>query len=246
MNLRKSLFFKPISTVFAVVIFVSFSTFGIYAQDTENESWNTKKQSESALVGRWESDEATIEIRANGSLTINGEEFAYKVKNSVITVIGDEGSMDFPFQLNGDKLIVNVEGRRVGYTRMKSGGQADKNRNEKRGGITTELIGKWCYISNVSLNSSNSRMSNRCFTLYENGTYEFYSETSSSGSVASSASQEYDSGRWSATENSITAYSEKHGTLTYRIEKRNHPKTGDPMLIVDGDAYVTAYKKEPW
>ena len=27
---------------------------------------------------------------------------------------------------------------------------------------------------------------------------------------------------------------------------RTHPKTGDPMIIVDGDAYVTATQRPPW
>jgi hypothetical protein len=44
----------------------------------------------------------------------------------------------------------------------------------------------------------------------------------------------------------IIAYSNTHGKITYPFEKRNHPKTGDPMIVLDGDAYVTAYRKNPW
>lgn len=80
-----------------------------------------QQKSENPLVGRWQSDEATVEIRSNGTLTINGEEFAYKVRNSVIVVTGEDGSMNFPFELNGDRLVVEVEGREVVYTRVKSG-----------------------------------------------------------------------------------------------------------------------------
>ena len=83
-------------------------------------------------------------------------------------------------------------------------------------------------------------------TLYENGTYEYYSETSSSGPVASSASQESDSGTWTATANTITRNSRSQGTATYSLEKRNHPKTGDPMLVLDGDTYVTYGQRRPW
>ena len=202
-----------------------------------------KGSSSNGMIGRWVSNEATVEIRANGTLTINGDEFTYKIKNSVITVYGDDGTLQFPFDLNGDTMTVSVDDREVVYTRQK-GANAQTDQGRSGGSNPQELVGKWCYMANLT--GSNSRMSNRCFTLAANGTYEFYSETSSSGGNGSSASQEYDSGRWSATATTLTANSNTHGTINYSLQKRNHPKTGDPMLIVDGDAYVTAYQKQPW
>jgi hypothetical protein len=176
---------------------------------------------------------------------INDEVFAYRIRGNVITVSGDEGSMLFPYELSGDTLVVDVQGREVVYTRVK-GRPGGTGAGSIRGsaGIIPEFVGKWCYMSNLT--GTNSRMSSRCFVLYENGTYEYSAETSSSGAIASSASQEYDNGRWSATRTTLTAHSNKHGTITYPIELRNHPKTGDPMIVVDGDAYVTAYQKRPW
>lgn len=103
----------------------------------------------------------------------------------------------------------------------------------------------WRTISNVNA-SSGGRMSNRCFTLSEDGTYEYYSETSSSGEYGSFASQESDSGTWSVTATTITANSRSQGAMTFSLEKRNHPKTGDPMLVLDGDAYVTYNQRAPW
>jgi hypothetical protein len=100
-------------------------------------------------------------------------------------------------------------------------------------------------MSNVNA-SNGGRMSNRCFTLYEDGTYQYYAETSSSGEYGSSASQESDSGTWSATQTTITANSQTNGVHTYNLEKRNHPKTNDPMLVLDGDAYVTYGPKPSW
>ncbi len=29
------------------------------------------------------------------------------------------------------------------------------------------------------------------------------------------------------------------------LDKNNHPKTGNPMIIIDGDAYVTYYQNNP-
>jgi hypothetical protein len=35
------------------------------------------------------------------------------------------------------------------------------------------------------------------------------------------------------------------GTTVYTLEKRNHPKTGDPMLVLNGQPFVTYYKHAP-
>jgi hypothetical protein len=221
----------------------------LWAQSERNQT-RDQKTSENPLVGIWESDEATVVIRSDGTILINNEKYKYKIKDNTIIVFNDEGSLDFPFQLKGNQMTVLFEGRRIVYTRNtdkaddKSIAEKNSQQSDSNGSNPSELVGKWCYMSNLT--GTNSRMSNRCFTLYEDGTYEYYAETSSSGSVASSASQESDSGRWSVSGNTIIAYSNANGKLTFPFEKRNHPKTGDPMIVLDGDAYVTAYQKNPW
>ncbi len=201
------------------------------------------------LVGRWKSDIAVIEIRANGTVKINDDEFVYKVKNSVITVASDEGVMTFPYELDGDTLVVQVDGEEVVYTRMKgnAGGGTSSGGMGSGGGegsVVAAFVGKWCYLANLG-GTSNYR-SDRCFTLYENGTYEFFSEVSSSGAAGSSVGSNYDTGRWTATRSTITAYSKANGKIVYPIELRNHPKNGDPMIVIDGDAYVTQTQRRSW
>ena len=212
-----------------------------------------EKTKSNPLVGNWlcEDDGTKVEIRADGTLTINGTDYAYKIKNSVINVVGEDGAMAIPFQLERDTLTVDVEGREMVYTRVKSGaksggqgsgfGTGSVNRD---GGMMQALVGKWCYMS--SLTGSNSYLSSRCFVLNANGTYEYSAESSSGGAYGSTAGQSYDSGRWSATATTLTAVSNSQGKVVYPIELRNHPKTGDPMIVVDGDAYVTAHQKRPW
>lgn len=196
----------------------------------------------SGLVGHWKSSEATVEIKDDGSLILNGSPFRYVVKGKNIIIGNDEGVLQFPFELSGDTLNVLVDGRTVVYRRMSS---ADAERSTVSGSNPAELFGKWCYMSNVNA-TGGGRMSNRCFTLYENGTYEFYAETSSSGPAGSSASQESDTGTWSVSGGMLTANSRSRGTLVFPLEKRNHPKTGDPMLVLDGDSYVTYSPRQPW
>lgn len=214
-------------------------TFGAFAQQ--------KEKPQNPLVGSWIAEEEGIkaEIRANGTLVINGTEYAYKVKGSILNIIGEDGAAAIPFVLEGDTLTVEFEGREIVYKRVRPGSKASAPANAPAaGGVMQALVGKWCYMSNLT--GTNSYMSSRCFVLYANGTYEYSAESSTSGAYGSTAGQSYDSGRWSATRTTLTAYSNSQGKLVYPIELRNHPKTGDPMIVVDGDAYVTAYQKRPW
>jgi hypothetical protein len=212
--------------------------------DPQNGQQNsTPAQKESGLVGRWQSSEATVQIKDDGTLVLNGTTLRYSVKGNTITLANDEGAAQLPFELSGDTLRVLVDGRTVTYKRVRgesvdSGGPAHEMNS-------ADLFGKWCYMANVN-SGTGGRISNRCFTLYPNGTYEYYSETSSSGPIASSASQESDSGTWTATATTITRNSRSLGTETYSLEKRNHPKNGDPMLVIDGDSYVTYSPRSPW
>ena len=217
---------------------------GRRSQATTEKPNSEPDPKEKGLTGRWQSSEATVQINEDGTLVLNGETLRYSVKANIITLANNEGAIQLPFQLAGDTLRVQVDGRTVVYKRL-SGEYSGDAAGRPAGMLPSELFGKWCYMSNVNAGNG-GRMSNRCFTLYENGTYEYYSETSSSGPVASSASQESDNGTWSATANSITRNSRSQGTATYSLEKRNHPKTGDPMLVLDGDAYVTYGQRRPW
>jgi hypothetical protein len=202
------------------------------------------KAKEQGIVGRWQSSEATVQINDDGTLNLNGDTYRYAVKGNNITLANNEGALTFSFKLSGDTLQVLVDGRLVTYKRL-TGSASVENMGGASAKNPRELVGKWCYMSNVNA-SGGGRMSNSCFTLYENGNYEYYSETSSSGPVASSASQESDSGTWSVSGGTLTAHSRARGTLTFSLQKRNHPKTGDPMIVLDGDAFVTYSPRSPW
>jgi hypothetical protein len=74
----------------------------------------------------------------------------------------------------------------------------------------------------------------------------YHSESSSSGQYGGTASQSDDSGTWQATETQLTARSNTGQVQTYELGRQNHPKTNDPMLLVNGQAFVTFYQKPPW
>ena len=226
---------------------------GLLAVSTSAQT-KPKEPIDKLLLGHWKSSEAKIEFKTAKRITINGEEYGYTIVGQTIVVGNDEGQLMFPFKFVDDVLTVWVENRKVVYTRMTEeevkGSLSVKGSNPERaatsaGGVPQDLVGTWCYQSNVNAQGG-GRMSNICFTLNADGTYSYYGETSSSNPYGDSASQSSDSGRWTATANSLTARSVSGKTVTYTLERRNHPKTGDPMLLVDGDAFVTFYQKRPW
>ncbi len=223
-----------------------------------SRSGASKITPEEKIRGYWKSTEALIEFKAGSKMTIDGAEYDYAIVGPTIVVSNNEGEMEFPYKLVGEELTVWVEMRKVTYTRLtadeikqveaakrSNAGPATGNRTAAGGGVVQDLVGKWCYQANVQAQGG-GRQSDICFTLKTDGTYEYYGETSNSNVYGGSNSQSSDFGRWSATQSSLTARSNTGKTTTYTLERRNHPKTGDPMLIVDGDAFVTFYKKRPW
>ena len=206
-------------------------------------SGSGRRASGGGLVGRWRSSSGAeiVEVRGDGTLVLHGNTARYAVRGNTMTISGDGFSIDVSFKLAGDTLTTEFEGRTTVYKRI------GESEDEPAGGGARpqDLVGKWCYQSNVNTGSG-GRMSNICFELGADGRYTYQGETSSSGPVASSASQSYDEGTWTATATTITAHSRSGRVTTFRLEKRNHPKTGDPMLLLDGDAFVTFYQRPPW
>lgn len=226
----------------------------------------TKTDTKSQLLGYWVSSEAVVEFRPKSVLLINGESYEWALLGKLLLISKGEDATDVPFQLKDDTLTVTIEGRKVVYTRSdkeeadealallarRAGGNGGGTNAGTNGGNTNggggtpqDLVGKWCYQANVQAQGG-GRQSDICFTLKADGSYEYYGEASNSNPYGGSNSQSWDYGRWSATATSLTARSNSGKTTTYTLERRNHPGTGDPMLIVDGDAFVTFYQKRPW
>src|SRR5262249_8640272 len=141
------------------------------------------------------------------------------------------------FELRGDTL-----------TLMGTGGQLVMNRVRQEAGpgrIRPEMAGKWCWVSVVNAQQG-ARSSSQCFVLNADGTYQYSGESDSYNPYGGATSQSADSGTWTATETTLTANSTRRGPTVYELEKRNHPKTGDPMLILNGQAFVTYFQHAPW
>jgi hypothetical protein len=114
-------------------------------------------------------------------------------------------------------------------------------------GVLPELAGTWMWISNFNANSGGGRQTDTKLILNADGTYRYSCEHVSTNSFGAAWGSEHDSGTWTATADSITFRSARGSVRTSTLEKRNHPKnTNDPMIILDGKAFVTALRKDPW
>jgi hypothetical protein len=198
------------------------------------------------VAGDWQAGDGVLSLRADGTAMWGANRYRYVVKgNQIYATGGPEGMQVFPFQLSGDTLVMVVDGTPLRLTRRAAGQGAGQAVGQ--GNVGAELVGKWCKVTNFNANGAGAYNSSACIVLNGNGSFLYGAETDSYNPNGGVTSQTSDSGTWTATAASITANSRlRGGPVTFRLERRNHPKTGDPMIVLDGDAYVTFYQKAPW
>ncbi len=191
------------------------------------------------IVGTWRNAQGYARFNADGTGEMDGMPGRYEIRGNQLTLTGAQGTGTLGFELRGDVLTLMVNGAPVKLERAK----ADQGGS---GGVRMELVGKWCWMTQTNV-LNGARQSNRCLTLNGNGSYLYEGLTDSYGPNGGATGQSSDSGTWTATENTITAHSRSGKTVTYRLEKRNHPKNvRDPMIVLDGQPFVTFYNKPPW
>lgn len=207
---------------------------------------NVNKTSNESIVGIWSGNNETIEFKSNGQCAYLGNTFQYRLTPGYVTLITNQGNVVFGYAVKGDQLLLTGNNKTVTYSKGPGDSQTQQAQPNGTGQVAMELVGKWCYMSN-SLSSS----SNKCITLNADGTYVYNSESSRSVNTTEvyggTSSQGSDRGTWYVQGDRIYYNSQTQGQGSYRLEKRNHPKNvGDPMIVLDGEAYVTATLKQPW
>jgi hypothetical protein len=209
----------------------------------------TKQDSKSKLIGVWSGNGETIEFKDNGQCIYLGNTFPYEESQGHVILTTQQGKAMFAYTIQGDQLNLTANGQKVTYTRGAANQSAQANSQNKNGDIAQELVGKWCWTNVTSTNSGGST-SSRCIVLNANGTYEYASErsmdTNTNAFYAGTSSQGSDRGTWYVQGDRIYYNSQTSGQGSYQLQKINHPKTRDPMIVLDGEAYVTFYQKPSW
>ncbi|MBA4853102.1 hypothetical protein [Emticicia sp. BO119] len=208
-----------------------------------------------SITGTWSGNGETMIFQAGGQGSYNGVGFQYSISGNNISITGATGTTTLQYTVNGNYLTLSGNGTTAILQKGKanstsSGGYGQtQSGNTVSGGIDQSIVGKWCW-ANTSSTYSSSYNSTKCIVINGNGTYEYYAEGSISGygggGYGGSNSQNSDRGTWKLDGNRIHVQSQAEGYKVYSFEKRNHPKNGEPMIVIDGDTYVTYYKKAPW
>ena len=217
------------------------------AEVKKPESSNTMNNN---LVGVWTSGNESIEFKPDGKCQYVGQSYPYKVNGNQLILTTAEGDVAFGYSLSGDHLTLSYGSSNVMY---KKGGASTplNSSNTSSGRIDQTIVGKWCYVDVSNIYGSSTSSSSTCITLNADGSYQYYGETSRSVNTpdfyGGTNSQSADQGTWYVQGDRIYYQSQTQGSGSYKLEKRNHPKNvNDPMIILDGTAYVTAFQKSPW
>lgn len=211
-----------------------------------------------ALTGTWRGDiqgqTIVMTVDGKGGGDIDGVPMRYQLMGKLIFIERQGNVISYSWDLRDGQLMVGG-GDLPGVLVMTKGGPgaagaAQQQANPSPGGVIQELVGKWCEASSFTAIAGGGSQRTSCFELRANGSYVYSSEGSMSaqapGMWGGTSSSSSDAGTWSATPNSITARSQKGTVTTYRLEKRNHHKTRDAMLCLDGDCYVTYWQRPRW
>jgi hypothetical protein len=202
------------------------------------------------LIGLWSGNNESIEFTSEGKCNYTGQTYQFVTSNNQVTLVTAQGNFIMAYAVKGNQLSLTINGQTLQYTKG-TAGTAPSN-SQPTGGkrVAQELVGKWCYV-NVNSTNSGGSSTEQCITLKADGTYEYYGETSRSVNTNAYAggtnSQNSDRGTWSYDGTRVYYVSTAGaGSGSYVLEKRNHPKNNDPMIVLDGTTYVTYYQKAPW
>jgi hypothetical protein len=201
-------------------------------------------------------------LRADGTGEFDGEAIRYTTKENKFSmfIVADGQTLVYNYTLQGNSLTMSggdldetvVFARSDASTGAPVQAPQPSAAPTSGGGkrVAQELVGKWCYV-NVNSTNSGGSSTEQCITLKADGTYEYDGETSRSVNTNAYAggtnTQSSDRGTW--TYDGTRVYytsSAGAGSGSYVLEKRNHPKNNDPMIVLDGTTYVTYYQKAPW
>jgi hypothetical protein len=208
---------------------------------------------EQALLGKWTGSNESMEFRADGKCVCNGEIVDYQVSKGHLVLNTQQGTEMMAYTISGNQLRTTLNGAQFVYTRVEQARPAGAKQGPRgvpsdSRAIPQDLVGKWCWIN---VNSNSSFPSGNCIVLNGDGTYKYNSETPRAGSTdaqtGGTASQASDQGKWWVEGDRIFYTSTTQGQGSYLLEKKNHPRNfGDPMIVLDGQSYLTSALRQPW
>ena len=205
------------------------------------------------LIGVWSGNGETIEFGADGRCHYLGQTYPYHRSQGHVVLQTPQGALLMAYSIQGSQLALVVNGKSLIYTATSAPmpNTAAPAVGPAKGGrqVAADLVGKWSYV-NVTTTNTGGVSSEEYIILQANGTYQFRSERSMSATTGTfstgTSSQGNDSGAWWVEGERIFYRSPTRGDGSFKLQRLNHPKTGDPMIVLDGTAYVSYHQRAPW
>lgn len=207
------------------------------------------------LAGEWQlrSAGATLSVSFDGQ---GGGLFGdiptrYSTRGNQLVMVAGDAVIEWAIEVHGDQLLVRVKGSAEPLTLRR----ACRSRPSQRGAVHVEpnpreLCGTWLFCDSFRAYNGGHSSSDVRFTLREDGSYVYGSERSMSayayGQGMLTNGSDSDAGHWSVEDGLLVAHSPTRGMQRFRLTKQNHPKSGEPMLCLDGQCFVTATSRPPW
>jgi len=180
----------------------------------------TSHSARSSLLGVWmtRGDEGDVYavFESTNSMDYDGVRYSYTDDGSALHVAAEQGTLDFPYRLDGDRMTVVMEGQSVSFTRLPA---EDPSRLEGRLCSYSGYVKSPTSYDNTSISSSNS---NR-YHFDGRGGFSTRSESSFSGSAGPGASDGF--GGETATASGLSMDSDSG---TYHL-------AGEKVILIFGD-----------
>ena len=215
---------------------------------TKNDGNVKPNEIDQRVFGRWQSESEVLEIRPDGVMTATKTHVPFEIVNSTIRANGENGLVEYPFEFNGDKLVLTFnEKDKIAYTRLPMTTVEPPN-----GSIRADLTSNWCY-STESKKGKERQTEKRCFAFDENGYFKYSSESrtekKSGGETESSSSKQKSGGLWRASATTLFLYfygKEVPQTLRLVVDSaspgtRKDSKTNAKTLRLDDNLYVQSF-----
>lgn len=196
-----------------------------------------------SYIGTWKNSKTEFELKKDGTTVLTGFPAKYTYENGIMAFdFGGGIVLKYKVTVTGNTMTSVGNGQSEVYQRVagKTSTTSAGTSIPKSNGM--ELCGEWCKWSNSSTNYSYS--SHSCFNLVNDGTYTYYSGSSTSGAYGSTAGEGGDSGTWSFDGSTIHFYSNSQGALQYNCIKTR--KGNDAALNIDGVVYIASQQHYGW
>ena len=207
---------------------------------------------QNGIIGTWQNNElSALVFNSNGNGSFGGGNFTYTATSNKIFASSEDGYFIYNYKLVNSQIVVSggIFPNPVTFSKNKTTINSNSSNTNKTGSIDKSIVGTWC-CTNASSTYTSSSSNTRWIVINANGTYEYTYEGSIGGYGGSyyggSSNQNSERGTWKLNGNTISIVSQNDGAQNLSFQKKNHPNTGDPMIVIDGDAYATYYQKSPW